>query len=73
MNCFLCQKPTHLARSLTQLTAAPATPNDSVPICRACNDDWTFSLLQNLNADLAFINKSPPGLLIFARSNNLTQ
>lgn len=51
--CFLCSQPATSFRSLTQLTAAPAGPHDAVPICAACQDDWSFSLLGITRIDLA--------------------
>lgn len=50
--CFICRAPTHGFRSLTMLTAPPAGPHDAVPICPACNESWSFALIQNLHADM---------------------
>jgi len=65
--CFLCNQPTTRLRHLHHITAPPTTAREVVPICPACNPDWTFALLEELRSNIAFLNQTPPGQLDFAR------
>ena len=51
-SCFVCGDPATTTRSLSKITAAPATENDTIHICESCNDDWTASLAVILSLDL---------------------
>lgn len=51
--CFICATPTEGFRSLTQLTAPPAGPHDSVPLCPSCQNDWSFALISLVRLELA--------------------
>lgn len=51
--CLICNKPTMSFRSLTMLTAPPASSRDAVAICEDCNEHWSFALYQNVRADLS--------------------
>lgn len=51
--CFICSKPAESFRSLTQVSAPPSGPHDSVPICAQCQQDWSFSLIAIARSELA--------------------
>jgi hypothetical protein len=57
--CFVCGDPATTTRSLSKITAAPATENDTIHVCQDCNDDWTASLAVILSLDLRTKKKKP--------------
>ena len=73
MHCFICGGSATSVRSLTQLTTAPTGPHDAVPVCPACQEDWSFSLLSIVSTDLAGLHhlvKPPPSPAPDPRHNN---
>lgn len=59
--CFVCAITTGLTlRSLTQLTAPPATREDAVAICMNCQDDWSFTLMAVARTNIAEDTGNPP-------------
>jgi hypothetical protein len=54
--CFVCGHAATRQRSLTQLSTPPTGMGDAVPLCCACDEDWTFALLSIVRLDLAGLN-----------------